>query len=185
MRCFFEIFSVGLFFIAVDALAEDEKPLVQIFRRKIEEQIDGRHQILVPSQVLREEIAQQGGKRSKHGVKSQHLQHGDGNIGGRLEGKLPVQGEIPHHRQNQSDQLAGPVTPAGQLVMQGKGAHFDRAGADGAKCKFYDTPKFFHRDLSFLNVKAEVAPGDLWLREWVTGRKISFKIKMDFSEKMW
>ena len=112
------------------------QPVIDIFRDQIQHHVQKRHQILVPMEGIRQIAAQQGGQGREGTVVQQHQRHGLWDVVGALEGELSVQGEVPQHREGQSDEIAGPVAPVQQLIEQGKGGHFDGPGGDGEQGEF-------------------------------------------------
>ena len=123
-------------FIAVDAFAEDEKALIQEFRREIDDHIEDRHQVFVPLQRLCKVIPKQRGERREYRIVSEDLQHGNGYIRRRVEGELAVERKVPEYAEQQRDQVAGPIVPGGDLVEQRKTAEFNQACTGGEYCEF-------------------------------------------------
>ena len=70
---------------------------------------------------------QPGGQGSKDQVEAEDFGHGDGHIGGRLEGVAAVQREIPQNRKDKRGQISWPVGPMEQFIDQGEGTDLDDA----------------------------------------------------------
>ena len=97
--------------------------------------------------------AQQRGGRGEDAVEAEDLGHGLGDVIGRLEGIAAVQGEVPHHRQHQGNQIAGPVGPPHQLIEQGEGHDLDDPRRQGKAQKFQRADQF----LSFSSILLRAA----------------------------
>ena len=69
--------------------------LPEKLRGNVQEHVDAGHEILVPAQIFRQPVAQDGGGRRENGIVSRHEQHRLRDVGGAAEGELPVQREVP------------------------------------------------------------------------------------------
>ena len=125
-------------------MAVDDVFLPEKLRGDIQEHVDAGHEILVPAQVFRQPVAQDGGGRREYGIISSHEQHRHRNIRRAAEGELPVQREIPEHAQNQRDEIGRPIGPVQQLVQEGETADFDEAGACGEQHELQESPSLVH-----------------------------------------
>ena len=115
--------------VGIDRAAENEKSVVEKFRRQIDGHRAKQHQILVPARVCQRR-APPGRKRRKNAVKQRHLDHRHRHIVGRFERELAVEREIPQHRQRESDEIARRIRPGGDLVQQCEGQRLDDTGGN-------------------------------------------------------
>ena len=141
--------------VGIQRIPEHHEPVVEELQYKIGNHIDGRHQILVPAQPLRQIIPQQCGQRREHAVESEHQRHGFGHIAGGLEGVPPVQRKVPQHRQRQRNEIAGPVAPSRQLIEQGERPDLNDPRRERKQEKFQRAQNFLaiHGRTSFLTVQ--------------------------------
>ena len=77
--------------IGIQAVPEHKEPVIQKLQGKICRHIDDGHQVFIPVQAFREEIAKYRGSRRKHTVKGKNLNHGNRHVAGRLERVSAVQ----------------------------------------------------------------------------------------------
>ena len=74
--------------------------------------------------------AQPGGQGGKHHVKAKYFCHGNGNIGGGLEGVSAIEGKVPKNGKHQRGQIRDPVILDKQL-QQSKRADLNDACGNG------------------------------------------------------
>ena len=126
----------------VDLPLVDHKPLEEVLGGEVKEHIEARNEILVPHQVLGQPVAQHGGNGGEDAVVAKDFEHCCAHVGGGLEGKLTVEGEVPEDGQHQRDEVAGPIGPRGEFIEQRKGAHLDDACAGRKEHKLEHSEKF-------------------------------------------
>ena len=107
------------FFVRVHVFAEDDEAIHAEFGNQVDHHGAKEHDVFVPA-CLRERLTPPRGERRKHEVVEEYLRHREWYILGGLEGKLPVDREVIHHRQRQRDEIARPIVPMDGFVEQRK-----------------------------------------------------------------
>ena len=125
-------------------MAIDDVFLVEEFGGHVQEHVDAGDDVLVPAQVLRQPVAEQGGGRSENRIVCRHEQHRPRNVRRAAEGELPVQREVPDDAQDEGDEIGRPVRPVQQLVQQRETADFDKSGAGGKEDELQESPGLIH-----------------------------------------
>lgn len=104
-----------LFLCVVDFAAIDHKSLEEILGREVEEHIEACDDVVVPEQILRQKVAEDGRGWGEYAVVAEHLQHRSGDVGRRLEGEFAVECEVPQDGEQQRGEVASVVGPRGEL----------------------------------------------------------------------
>ena len=129
--------------VVIHLLAVDDEAGEEEFGHKVQEHREDLDQVAVPAALVRQIPASEHGDRRKDAVVGKNLCHCHGNIGRRVEGKFPVDGEVIDHRKGQGDQMGRPPVPMQNVVHQQEGSLLDDAGRGREQRKLQGTVFFF------------------------------------------
>ena len=113
------VFQIALpFFACVELVAVDDIAREEILGAEVHAHGAEQDKIFVDARV-RQRYGPPNRERREHAVVAEDLEHRHRDVRGGLEGELPVEREVPDHREHQRDEVGQAVFVAEDLVQIG------------------------------------------------------------------